>query len=164
MHERILRDFFVGRLDATALSRDLEGSIVRKGVDEAGVRIVDLTEGRHLVTAEQLVRICDAVEKGLVEPWKVEAIGFCLVESDHFFWDPTTPEGGRVDEVLGYWSDPLGTYPLTRGTIAKAGRLLLTGENTFAAVDFDDEPERAWNVRRVSKVPEREPRFRDELR
>lgn len=156
MHEHVLLDFFRGRLDATALCRDLEGSIVRVGFDEAGIRIVDLPEGEHLVTAEPLLRVCRAVERGLLDPWMLEAIGFCLVTSDHFHWDASTSEGARVARVLRYWSAPLGSYPLTARTVAKARHLLLTGEDTFTPDDLLEAPARAWSSGHVSKLSERD--------
>jgi hypothetical protein len=164
MCEHILRDFFLGRLDATALSRDLEGTMVRRGPEEAGIRIVDLPGGLHPLTAEQLVRVCDAVERGLLEPWKLEAIGFCLLASEHFTWQPSTGEGSRVSQVVGLWAAPRTRYPLTARTVAKARHLLLTGEDTFVPADREEVPDRGWNVSRTSKVSEPEPRFRDELR
>jgi hypothetical protein len=156
MREHVLLDFFRGRLDATALSRDLEGSIVRVGHDQAGVRIVDLPGGEHEVTAEGLVRVCDAVERRLLDPWMLEAIGFCLLASDHFRWDPGTPDGARVAIVIGYWSAPLANFPLTPRTVAKARHLLLTGEDTFGAEDLEKAPLRAWSAARMTKVLERE--------
>ena len=157
MREHVLREFFLGRLDATALSRDLEGAIVLQGFDEAAVRVVDLEEGDDVVTTEQLVRVCDAVERGLLEAWKLEAIGVCLVFSDHFWWDATTPDGSRVARVLSDWAAPMASYPLTPRTVAKARHLLLTGEVTFTEDDLLDVPERAWPVRHVGKRIEKDP-------
>ena len=156
MREHVLRDFFIGRLDATALDRDLNGSVVRRGFDEAAVRLVDLEDGEHLVTAEHLVRLCVAVERGLLDPWKLAAIAFCLLASDHFRRDETTAEGARIGRVLRDWSAPQVGYPLTVSTVAKARHLLQTGEDTFTADDRHDVPERTWPAERMTKQPEKE--------
>ncbi len=152
MHEEILRDFLLGEADASSFSQDLNDSIVTKGPNEAGVRIVDLGDGDHTVTAEQLIKVCEAVEAGGLEPWKLEAIGFCLVASDYFQWDRAAPDGKLVGDVIGIWSAPQVNYPLTVKNVSKAKRLLATGENLFTPEDLKDVPDRAWNVDRVSKI------------
>jgi hypothetical protein len=157
MHEQVLLDFFLGRADAAALSRDLEDSIIMTGPNEAGVRIVDLQAGNHVVTSGQLLQVCDAVAAGILDPWKLEAIGFCLVASEHFEWDRSTMDGARVAETLGNWSAPQVNYPLTMGNVAKARHFLATGEDTFTSEDLADKPPRAWNVGRVSKVFQQRP-------
>lgn len=152
MHEKTLRDFFLDRTSAEALSRDLDGSIVMKGKNEAGIKLSLLGDGNFELTPEHLLRICDAVKKGVIEPWKLEAIGFCLVASDYFEWDAEVPEQARVNEVIHLWAAPQVNYPLTVKNVSKAARFLATGENTFTSDDLRDVPEKEWKVGRVSSI------------
>jgi len=152
MHEKILRDFFLERATPEALSTDLEGSIVMKSPGEAGIRIVRLETGECRVTTQYLLRLCDAVSAGVLEPWKLEAVGFCLVASDYFQWGPDDLDGDRLKEVIHSWAAPQVNYPLTLKNVAKARHLLATGENTFTNDDLRDCPERAWDVGRVSSI------------
>ena len=149
MREKTLRDFFLGRVGPDELSRDLEDAINMKGPDEAEVTIVRLGDGDFQVTIEQLLAVCDAVATGVLEPWKLEAIGFSLVASDYFQYDRDDPEGNRVAEVVRLWAAPQVNYRLTLENVAKARHLLATGQNTFTEGDLRDVPHRAWNVRRV---------------
>lgn len=150
MHEKTLRDFFLDRTGPEDLSRDLEGSISMKGPNEAAVTIVRLGDGDFRVTSEQLLKVCDAVASGVLEPWKLEAVGFCLVASDYFQWDHDDFDGNRAGEVIHLWAAPQVNYPLTLKNVAKTRHLLATGENTFTEEDLREVPDRAWNVGRVS--------------
>jgi len=157
MREEILRDFLLGRVDSETFSEDLDNSIAMVGPNEAGVSIARLGDGAFHVTAEQLVRVCDAVSSGVVEPWKLEAVGFCLVASDYFQFEAADPDGGLVAKVIHRWAAPQVHYPLTVKTVAKARHLLVTGEDTFSAEDLRETPDKAWNVGRVSAI------FQDKL-
>lgn len=152
MRELILRDFFLGRVDAGALSRDLDASIVDRGPNEAGVLIEDLEGGEHKVVVADLLKVCDAAVAGHLAPWKLEAVGFCLVASDYFQYDRDEPEGEVITTVIHLWASPQVNYPLTVKNVSRARHLLLTGENTFTEADLEDVPDRAWNVGRVSKI------------
>ena len=150
MHEAVLRDFFLGRAQASALSSDLDGSIVSAGSDEASVIIHD-EPGEFTVTAEHLVRVCDAVLATELEPWKLEAIGFCVVASDFFTFDRSTPDGERVAGVILKWAAPEINYPLTHGNTAKFREWLLTGVSSFTPADCAEHADVEWKVGRVSK-------------
>ena len=91
--------------------------------------------GEFEVRSEHLVRLCDDVLAGAIEPWKLEPIGFCLVASDTFWWDGDTADGERVAEAAYDWSSPEINYPLTAHTVAKFRLRLLTGESTFTRAD-----------------------------
>jgi hypothetical protein len=150
MHEDVLKSFFLGRLQVAVLSSDLDGSIVASGPDEASVVIHDEV-GEFTVTAQHLLRVCDAVIAGRLEPWKLEAIGFCIVASDFFTFDRSTPDGERVAEVIHKWAAPQVNYPLTLNNAAKFRELLLTGDDPFTAADCAERADVEWNVGRVSK-------------
>jgi hypothetical protein len=135
MNESILRDFFLSSTTAAELSADLEGSLVQSSRDVIRHPIVDMDE-EFEVRPEHLLLLCDAVLAGQIEPWKLQAVGFCLVASDQFYWDGDSPEGDRVGEVAFDWSVPEINYSLTHDTVAKFRHLLATGEKTFTPDDF----------------------------
>ena len=134
MHERLLRDFFLGAASAGELSRDLQGSLAPSGHQMTRHPIVDMDEDFE-VHPEHLVRLCDAVLADEVEPWMLKPVGFCLVASDRFWWDGDTEEGERVANAALDWSSPEINYPLTSAKVAKFRRRLVTGENTFTRAD-----------------------------
>lgn len=134
MRENLLRDYFTGTASAAELSRDLERSLVQTSATVTRHPIVDMV-GEFEVRPEHLVRLCDAVLAGHIEPWKLEPIGFCLIASDTFWWDGDTPDGERVAAAAYDWSSPEINYPLTPGTVAKFRHRLLTDETTFTRAD-----------------------------
>jgi hypothetical protein len=157
MHERILRDFFLGHVDGGALSEDLSDSIVQMGSNETGIGIIDLQDGEHNVTPEDLLKVCDSVLQGQVEPWKLEPIGFCLIASDYFCCQADSPSGSRAARVIAMWANPEINYPLTLKMVEKAKHLLLTGANTFTDAELSNQAGRSPKPRRVSKI------FKDEV-
>lgn len=134
MREDLLRDYFAGSATAAELSQDLEGSIVSTGSQVRRHPIVDM-QGQFQVRSEHLVRLCDDVLAGHIEPRKLEPIAFCLAASDAFWWDGDTPDGERVAEAVSDWSSPEINFPLTSTTVAKFRHRLLTGENPFTRAD-----------------------------
>lgn len=92
-------------------------------------------KGEFEVRAEFLVRLCDDVLAGRIEPWKLQPIAFCLAASDTFWWDGETPNGGRVAEAVFDWSSPEINFALTSTTVARFRHRLLTGEDTFTRAD-----------------------------
>ena len=130
MHEETLRDFLIGTATAHQLVDDLEGSLVQRGhVTEHP--IVNMPDDFH-VAAHHLLRLCDAVLAGQIDPAHLQAIGFCLQASDSFFWDSDEPAGDRVSEVTADWSAPQINHALTPDNVRKWRRYLETGEYTLA--------------------------------
>jgi hypothetical protein len=127
VHEDVLRQFFEGVASAADLARDLEGALVPDGPRVTRHPIVDMV-GDFEVQPHHLVRVCDAVLDGGIQPGLLEAIGFCLVASDAFHWDGDSPEGGRVAEVVYDWSAPEINYPLTHPNVTAWRRRLLGEE------------------------------------
>src|SRR5688500_7221554 len=85
MHEEVLKQFFVGEAGSKTLADDLLGSVVEAG----GVTSHSITDMQNdfEVLPEHLMRLCDAVLNGEIDPKYLEAIGFCILASDHFEYD-----------------------------------------------------------------------------
>jgi hypothetical protein len=133
MHEQTLREFFEGRASAAALAADLTGSLqVRR--DVIGHPIVDMDE-EFAVSPEHLIRVCDAVIEGEIDPQYLRAIGFCLIASDAFFWEGDDPNGERVADVTSDWSAPEINFPLTAANTVAWRRYLAGGEYELARRD-----------------------------
>ena len=67
MRERVLRDFFENKATIAELARDVAGSISQKSPKISVVSIEDM-DGEFTVTAPMLVRLCDVVLGGELEP------------------------------------------------------------------------------------------------
>ena len=121
-------------MDAAALRADLSGAVVATGPRSSSQHIVDMDTDFDL-KPEHLVRLCEAVLSGELEPDELQTIGFCLVASDHFTWDGDIPPGDVVAETAYDWSAPEINYRLTRDTVRKFRERLLTGKNLFTDED-----------------------------
>ena len=104
MHETTLKAFFEGHCSAEELREDLKGSLLH-GRDVTHHRIVDMP-GEFQILSDHLVRVCEAVLAGQIEPEDLKAIGFCIAASDSFTWDSDTPGGDAVSEMAHWWSSP----------------------------------------------------------
>lgn len=131
MHEEVLRRFFLGEASAKELADDLAGSLVERR-DVTYHPIKDMRDDFE-VLPEHLIRVCDAVLGGEIGAKYLEAIGFCIVASDHFEYDTDTPEGDLVGETVLDWSEPRVNYPLTIENVRSLRERLVTGRNPFAA-------------------------------
>jgi hypothetical protein len=135
MHAEMLKAFFRGHATAAELSRDLDviwepcGSQARRFVFE------DLDEDFE-VHAEHLVRVCDAVLAGEIEPPKLEGVGAALFTSDHFTWGDEGAEAERVAQTVSDWVDPEINFDLNLETTQKFRHRLLTGEHLFTPADW----------------------------
>jgi hypothetical protein len=110
MRERVLRDFFEDKVTAAELARDVAGSMSQKAQKISVVSIEDMDE-EFTVTAPMLVRLCDVVLHGELQPEALHSIGFALVASDAFCWD--ADQDDILAEVIADWSCPEVNYPLT---------------------------------------------------
>jgi len=133
MREEILKQFFTGDADAKVLARDLVGSLITKG-NVAKHPIEDMTE-TFQVLPEHLIRLCDAVLAGEINPKYLRAVGFCILASDNFEYDTDTPEGDLIGETVLDWSAPMVHYPLTQQNVEKFRHRLVTGEDRFTIGD-----------------------------
>jgi hypothetical protein len=135
MHESVLRDYFLGRIDESQLNDDLAGPIVQTSYD-VFTYYVNPMDGRFQVDPSHLVKLCDAVLGGLLNAEHLEVIGYCLVVSEHFFSE-TSDVGDVVSDTAFDWASPEMNYALTPPNIAKFRHRLLTGNSTFTFADAD---------------------------
>ena len=134
MHESILKDYFLGVIDESRLDEDLGGSVVRTSFDVI-THYVNPMDSEFSVEPAHLVKLCDAVLSGKLEAERLELIGYCLVASDHFFWEEDSESGGLVAETAYDWSSPEINYPLTFANVEKFRKRLITGADTFSKAD-----------------------------
>src|SRR4051812_40156708 len=132
MHEETLRQFFIDAIPAEELGRDLVGSLVHEGPVVTKHPIVDMKEN-FTVTPGHLVRLCDAVLSGAIEPEYLQAVGFSSVASARFTWDGDSAEGERVSAAVHDWAAPRINYPLTRANVKRFRLRLQTGTDTLKA-------------------------------
>src|SRR5438270_2046450 len=116
MHEATLRDFLTGVVTTDILRGDLVGTVEKLGGKMHRHHIVSL-EGEFEVTSSQLLRLCDAVLSGDLDPAELETVGFCMIASDYFHWDSETLDGARVAETRHDLASPEINYPLTLETV-----------------------------------------------
>lgn len=123
MHEAMLRDFFENKTSAGELVADISSSVEKKR--EVTAYSIEDMEENFLVAPEHLARVCDAFLRGELAAADVQAIGFCLIASDHFFWDGSDPIGERVTAVASDWSTPMVGRPITVESVRMWRDLLL---------------------------------------
>jgi hypothetical protein len=135
MHAAILKAFFLGQATASALSRDLDVAWQPSGSQAQRFVLEDITED-FVVRAEHLLRICNAVLAGDIEPSKLEVVAAALVTSAHFTWEEEGLEGERVAQTISDWVDPEINFDLNLQTAEKFRHRLLTGEHLFTPADW----------------------------
>jgi hypothetical protein len=130
MQEEILRRFFEGDLDAALLAEDLVDSMVTSG--NITKHPIEPMSKSFQVWPKHLTLICDAVLSGEIDPKHLQSIGFCIIASDNFEYDPDTSEGDLVDDIVSAWSVPEINYPLTAENVKKFREWLVSGSDPFA--------------------------------
>jgi hypothetical protein len=124
MRESVLRDFFVGKVAASDLARDLDtGHSQGKGVEHYSVG-EDLV-GEFRVSPVHLVKVCDAFLAGNLSDRNLKSIGFMLMSSEHFRWAKDGEE--VVSRVADEWAVPEINDPITVENVQKWRRLLIRG-------------------------------------
>jgi hypothetical protein len=126
VHESILRDFFLGKVDAQVLSRDIEGSRVitsQPGTLPVVSRnhIVDMGSDFE-VSRANLVAVCNAFLTGSLKAGDVEFIGYALACSDRFRWDGD--QDNTLATIINDWAAPEINYPLNVENIQRCRRWL----------------------------------------
>jgi hypothetical protein len=147
MHEAVLRDFFLGDADSAQLRADLQGGVVKSGIVRQH-RIVDMTTDM-LIELSHLVRLCDVVLAGELQPDALQQIGFCLIASDAFHWDGDTVDGAVIAETVYDWSCPEINWPLTQDNVRKFREGLIAGKYVFRKenpINKSPQPTGADNV------------------
>jgi hypothetical protein len=128
MHEAVLRDFFAGTTDVTALRNDLIGSLT-VAEDSLEYEVVKMTKSFR-VNPRHLVRLCEAVLNNSLPPEALQPIGLCVIVSDHFAWADSVA-GDLVAQTLNDWANPEKNYPLTLANIKLFRERLLTDKDVL---------------------------------
>jgi hypothetical protein len=123
--EATVRDFFYGTVSADRLAAEVREAVEPLSATSRLVHIQDLPAGEKVtVTAEMLVRLCDAALSGALSPPALEVVAFAIVASDHLRWDEDDTLVGRV---LYDWACPEVNWELTPGNL-RMFRDWLTGK------------------------------------
>src|SRR5262245_32717543 len=150
MNAQILREFFENRVSAGVLDADLRNAFEQTSLDSFQLRMTDVNED-FTVRMEHLVKLCDAVLAGELNPEALRAIGFGMIASDHFDWDGDSADGSAIAETLNDWASPEVNYQLSPATVKKFRHRLLTGEDTFTRADSFSGPKRREDEWRWAK-------------
>ena len=126
MHESILRDFFLGKTDAKALSEDIQESVAIMSplgapYSKTSDGIVKMDSKFNLSRAN-LLTVCDAFLAGDLSAVDLEYIAFALIASDGFNWDGD--EDNILAEIINDWAAPGINYPLNVENIQRCRRWL----------------------------------------
>jgi hypothetical protein len=154
MKEFIIQEYLRGALDVGELAADAKGAF-HKDEDITGAIVSELnvTKMNHEfeLTADHLVRLAQDVLEGGLDLDALDAICFCLEASDHFVYNMETKDGAAVANALFWLGTPEVNYPLTEAVLRKIIHFLVTGEDTFSAVDLrpDDQRPDLLSVNRV---------------
>src|SRR5205807_1323374 len=135
------------------LNDDLAGSIVQTSHD-VFTYYVNPMDGKFQVDPSHLVKLCDAVLAGQVNPEHLEVVGYCLVVSDHFFYQEQSDDGNLVSDTAFDWASPETNYALTLPNVWKFRYRLLNGYSifTFADADHYDDSEQIVGRERRERV------------
>lgn len=111
MKEATIRDFLLGATPPGRLAAEARDAVEPVGRSSRRIHIEDLPAGQEtIVTAEMLVRLCDAALSDTLPASALEPIAFAMVASDHFRWDDGDDVVGRV---LYDWASPEINFELT---------------------------------------------------
>ena len=125
MKEATLRDFLSGSVSPERLATEAREAVEPLGGTSRRIHIEDLPGGEEVrITAQSLVRLCDAVQAGSLPATALETIAFAIVASDHFRWED---DEGLVDRVLYSWASPEINWTLTPDSV-RMFRDWLTGK------------------------------------
>lgn len=130
MKESILRDFLEGTAPVEELEADTTGAFEQQSRDARRL-IVETMADQFAVGTDHVVKLCNAVLDGNLNPSNLEVIGFALIASDQFEWNTDTDDGERVGEVLFDWSAPEINHDLTVENVRCWKRYLETGKPAF---------------------------------
>jgi hypothetical protein len=123
MDERILANFFLGKITERELASNVAGSVTHPAKKVSVVHVRDLDKP-FFITRQMAVLLCDAVLEGDVSPALLEPIGFTIVTSDRFEWE----EDDLVGKVFHDWACPQINYELTMENVTRFKRWLLNEE------------------------------------
>lgn len=125
MKEATLRDFLHGTVSADKLAAEVRDAVEPLSRTSRRVHIQDLPgEEQVTITAQMLVRLCDAVLARELPGPALEAIAFAVIVSDHLYW---AEDDALVGRVLYDWASPEINWELTPDNV-RMFRDWLTGE------------------------------------
>lgn len=127
MREEILKEFFLGRKNASELAADVCGSTKNFNQLVSRVEIEDMDE-LFAVNREMLIALCDAVLSGSLPAQELRTIGFALVASNRFEWDGDQDD--LLASVIADWSGPEINYALTPENVGRF-RKWLNGDEPY---------------------------------
>ena len=123
--------FLRSERNGAELARDLgdprvlgDGNVVRHVM-------VDDLRSSHRLSGEQLIRLCDAVLAGELEPDHLELVAFSLSCSEHFSCDREDPHG--LAAILDDWATPGEEDRWTRAAVEDMRRRLLEASRLAGA-------------------------------
>jgi hypothetical protein len=126
MHESILREFLLGKADATVLSKDVRESV--EAISPPGAPYSKTSDGIVKMDSEfdvsraNLLTLCDGFLSGGLSAIDLEYIAFALIASDRFKWDGD--QDNTLAEILNDWAAPEINYPLNAENIQRCRRWL----------------------------------------
>lgn len=125
MKEATLRDFFLGTVSVDQLAVEVRGAVEHQSTTTRRVHIQDLaTDEQFVITAQMLVRLCDAVLAGDLPGPALEPIAFAVIASEHLHW---ADDDELASRVLYDWASPEISWELTPDNV-RMFRGWLTGE------------------------------------
>ena len=135
----LLRAFFEGEISGATLGEKIQKSTSFDSGGETS-EVTDNPEELFIVTADNLLALCDASLQGALHPSQLETIASILISSDRFIWNLGYTSTDPVNEVIHAWDTPDINYPLTEDTVRRFRRFLKTGEKTLDEHDRDGGP------------------------
>jgi hypothetical protein len=115
VREATLRDVLQGTGSAEKLAAEVRGAVEPLSGGSRRVHIEDLPADEEVtITAEMLVRLCDAVLAGALPGSALEIIAFAILASDHLRWGEDDDLVGRV---LYDWASPEINWELTSSNV-----------------------------------------------
>ncbi len=109
MHEVSLHNFFLGRITAFELAKEIKQPIIEADKDADTDCAEELT-GELLVTRDMLTALLDGVLDSHLPPEALEEIASLLVDSEFFTWEDKT-----ISDVLDICATP---EPLDHGDLS----------------------------------------------
>ena len=152
MKEATLRDVLRGTAPASRLAQEVQESVETLSGSSRRVYIEDLPGDEQVtITADMLVRLCDAFHAGALTSLALEISAFAMLASSHFRWEEDDEVVGRV---VQNWATPEVSWKLTSANV-RMFRDWLTGQDrppSEPEVTADSLSDLGM-LRRTSKVP-----------
>lgn len=124
MQEETLQQFFLEEIDAQDLQDIVSDELERSEDDEPTYhyQFRDM-DSVHYLEPDDLIRLCDAVIEGILDPRGLTVIAETLTQSEKFEW-----EDDLVSDVCLFWLEPDPQFPLEKKESLDCFRRWLKGE------------------------------------